>query len=559
MKKGIGARIITMAVIISAIAAVIGCIGLYTTKLVSSKLESMYQDNLLGVRYADQIQYQMQSCAVALLHGQKETTSTGIKNYSKQFTEAYMGAKKAFSDYETTMFTAEEKEMMSSIKKYGDEYAEDTQKFFDLLIAQKNSEADKFAIEVLTPIRNDKLNPVVEKLARWNINQAEETHRMSRNVASLSVMIIITAILIGLAVSFTLALMITRSITGPVMKVVNSLSESSSQIGISSTQLSTASQEIANGAQEQASSIEETTSSMEELSSMVKQNLGNTRQASLLSEKATEASQGGFDKMTSMLSAMNNISKSAEDIKNVIDVIDDIAFQTNMLALNAAVEAARAGEAGMGFAVVADEVKNLANRSSESAKETASMIKETLKNVEDGMTISKDLSEIFKDILANSRKVQEMNKEVESASGQQDEGIGQVNKAMIQFDTVVQTNASSAEETAGAAEELQGQVSSLNEIVDSLYFTVSGKTYIKKNESDTFHASVKKQAGTFPSQERQKSSENGRTLSREKQAPVTKISAVKTDSSVTGVKKGSGCIDAGHTISFEDDEDFKPV
>ena len=255
MKKGIGTRIITMAVIISVIAAVIGCIGLYTTKQVSRELESMYQDDLLGVQYADQIQYQMQSCAVALLHGQKETSSTGIKNYSNQFTEAYKNAKKAFSDYETTMFTAEEKEMMSSIRKYGNEYAEDSQKFFDLLIAQKNSEADKFAIEVLTPIRNNKLNPVIEKLARWNIDQAEKTHRISRTAASLSVTIIIAAILIGLVVSFTLALMITRSITRPVMKVVNSLSESSSQIGISSTQLSTASQEIANGAQEQASSI----------------------------------------------------------------------------------------------------------------------------------------------------------------------------------------------------------------------------------------------------------------------------------------------------------------
>jgi methyl-accepting chemotaxis protein len=207
---------------------------------------------------------------------------------------------------------------------------------------------------------------------------------------------------------------------------------------------------------------------------MVKQNRENSKQASILTEKATEASQDGFDQMAKLLLAMEGINKSTEDIKNVIDVIDDIAFQTNMLALNAAVEAARAGEAGMGFAVVADEVKNLANRSSESAKETAAMIKATIKNVEEGMSLSKQMAEAFKEIVSNSKKAMEMSKEVESASVQQDEGINQVNKAIVQFDTVVQNNASSAEETASSAEEMQGQVESLNGVVSGLQTIVSG-------------------------------------------------------------------------------------
>jgi methyl-accepting chemotaxis protein len=298
---------------------------------------------------------------------------------------------------------------------------------------------------------------------------------------------------------------------------------------------------------------------MEELSSMVRQNLENARQASLLSEKAAEASQNGSEKMNEMLTAMTNISKSAEDIKNVIDVIDDIAFQTNMLALNAAVEAARAGEAGMGFAVVADEVKNLANRSSESAKETASMIKETLRNVEDGMTMSKDLAEIFKDILGNSKKVLEMNKEVETASGQQDEGIGQVNKALIQFDTVVQTNASSAEETAGAAEELQGQVGSLNEIVDSLYLIVSGKTYSGSTGEGVSRPAAEKHekaaAGPSVSQTGMQTGPAHGTARKIQPAVKKDGAAGETAEQKSGpVKK-----EPGHAISFEDDEDFKPV
>ena len=95
--------------------------------------------------------------------------------------------------------------------------------------------------------------------------------------------------------------------------------------------------------------------------------------------------------MERMLVAMTDIGKAADDIRSVIDVIDDIAFQTNMLALNAAVEAARAGEAGMGFAVVADEVKNLANRSASSAKETAAMIKTALQKTEEGQQLTNQL------------------------------------------------------------------------------------------------------------------------------------------------------------------------
>ena len=549
-KKGIGFRIITMAVVISGVAAVIGCMGLYTTKKVSSLAKDMYQKNVLRVQYADNLQYTLQTAAVVLLNAELPgKTVKEITDYKNQFITGYSVFEDTIAKYESTNInSAEKKALLQKAKEAGKEYSEKGITMFEYIEKGDLSGAVRFGDNILAPVRNEKLNPAVEKLVTEQISDAQAAYNQSIKISSLSVTVIIAAILIGLAVSLTLAMMITRSITKPVTKMVNNLSESSSQIGISSTQLSTASQEIANGAQEQASSIEETTSSMEELSSMVKQNLGNTRQASLLSEKATEASQGGFDKMTSMLSAMNNISKSAEDIKNVIDVIDDIAFQTNMLALNAAVEAARAGEAGMGFAVVADEVKNLANRSSESAKETASMIKETLKNVEDGMTISKDLSETFKDILANSRKVQEMNKEVETASGQQDEGIEQVNKAMVQFDTVVQTNASSAEETAGAAEELQGQVGSLNEIVNSLYLIVSGKTYTDKTEGNGPHVPLKNHRETFTVSPKIQS--EGKTAKKDTAVFAGTKPKQKDD---TGRKENS------HTISFEDDDDFKPV
>mgnify|MGYP000987940921 CR=1 FL=1 len=559
-KKGIGFRIITMAVVISIITAVVGFIGLYTTRTVSALVTDMYQKDVLRVLYAEKMQYLLQSGMTELMIANRPGKTTEGINQSKQvYIDNGQFFIKTIADYEATNIVRDERrELLEQAKDLGGQMAEKGTKMFDYSLKGDITGANNYIDTVLVPI-SSKLQPVLEKMVSLQTSDAEAAYKQSQQTETVSMVIIVTAILVGLGISLILGITITRSITKPVTKMVNSLSDSSAQIGISSTQLSTASQEIANGAQEQASSIEETTSSMEELSSMVKQNLGNTRQASLLSEKATGASQNGYDKMTDMLLAMNNISKSTEDIKNVIDVIDDIAFQTNMLALNAAVEAARAGEAGMGFAVVADEVKNLANRSSESAKETAAMIKDTLKNVESGMSISKELSEIFKDILTNSKKVLEMNKEVETASGQQDEGIGQVNKAMIQFDTVVQTNASSAEETAGAAEELQGQVTSLNDIVDNLYLIVSGKSYSGGAEESDARAAAKFREGKAHPAAHDAAAHQGAETKKDTETGAK--SAVKT---VTGVKPEqkngtAGRKEIGHAISFEDDEDFKPV
>jgi methyl-accepting chemotaxis protein len=203
-------------------------------------------------------------------------------------------------------------------------------------------------------------------------------------------------------------------------------------------------------------------------------NMDNAGQAAILAEKNAEYSLQGAGDMAGVLENMELINQSTSEIQAIIDVIDDIAFQTNMLALNAAVEAARAGESGMGFAVVADEVKNLANRSAESAKETAKMIKDVISRISMGFDMSKKLAEVFRQIQKNSVKVKDMIKEVEAASRQQNEGISQINKAISELDSVVQKNASVSEETASAAEELFSQVKYVNEMIEDLILTVTG-------------------------------------------------------------------------------------
>jgi methyl-accepting chemotaxis protein len=311
---------------------------------------------------------------------------------------------------------------------------------------------------------------------RWAVLTEIDASEAYKTVNDLSVimtvMLLIVAVIL-LLIGFFLA----RSIAKPILKYSITLENASERIAEDSHHLSDSSRIIADGTTDQASSIEETSSLMEELSVIVKQNVENSKYASSLSDKASIASEEGVARMEQMLASMGEINDAGGRIRNIMKVIDDIAFQTNILALNAAVEAARAGESGAGFAVVADEVKNLATKSAVAAKETASMIEDSIRKTGAGLDIAAKLAEVFKEIHSNAGKVFEMSKKVETASHQQDESINQVNKAMTQFDRVVQSNANSAGETASSSEKLMDEANTLNEVVNSLVLLVTGKDY----------------------------------------------------------------------------------
>ncbi|MDR2728694.1 MAG: methyl-accepting chemotaxis protein, partial [Chitinispirillales bacterium] len=172
-----------------------------------------------------------------------------------------------------------------------------------------------------------------------------------------------------------------------------------------SAQIAHGSQSLAEGSSSQASSLEEVSSSFEETSSMTKQNAGNSNQAKTLTSDVA-ADLGEADAaMKRMGEAINQIKRSSDNTAKIIKTIDEIAFQTNLLALNAAVEAARAGEAGKGFAVVAEEVRNLAMRSAEAAKNTASLIQESVKNADGGVKITEEVAKAINQSMNHSGKV----------------------------------------------------------------------------------------------------------------------------------------------------------
>ena len=249
--------------------------------------------------------------------------------------------------------------------------------------------------------------------------------------------------------------------TEQLARLVGTVRQITESVQAASSEIARGNQDLSSRTEEQASSLEETASSLEELTTTVRQNAENAQRASQLAAEATGAATKGGQVVEKVVETMDRITGSSRKISEITAVIDSIAFQTNLLALNAAVEAARAGEQGRGFAVVAAEVRNLAQRSSGSAKEIKRLIEESVDLVQSGSQLVGQAGSAMDEIMSAVKRVTEIVTAITTASQEQSMGIDQVNQAMAQIDRVTQQNAALVEEAAASAESLQDQASRL--------------------------------------------------------------------------------------------------
>ena len=214
----------------------------------------------------------------------------------------------------------------------------------------------------------------------------------------------------------------------------------------------------------QAANLEETAASMEELSATIKQNSDHVRRASQLAASGRDIAENGGKVASQAAEAMHQIDNSSARIREIIGVIDEIAFQTNLLALNAAVEAARAGDADKGFAVVASEVRVLAHRSAEASKEVRALIVESSSQVQSGVKLVDDARNALSEIVTSVRSVATIIAEISAASTEQASAVEEVTKAVAQMDQMTQKNAALVEENTATARTLEEQAVLLSEL-----------------------------------------------------------------------------------------------
>ena len=339
------------------------------------------------------------------------------------------------------------------------------------LLAEVKRLVDQGKPDVALTLATEKGLPIYEAnnrdTGRFREMQNEDLTLAAEQGAALGTWSWIVALVVlslSLVVGVVVLVMV-RRMTATLQDAVTKVSQSAVQVASAASEISASSQAIAQGTSEQAASLEETAASSEEITAMTRTNADHSHAAAELMQETSVVVSDANRMFDQMEASMKEINASSEKIGKIIRVIDEIAFQTNILALNAAVEAARAGEAGMGFAVVADEVRNLAQRSAQAAKDTASLIEDSITKSAEGRSRLDHVSTAVQAITEKAQKAKELVDQVNTGSREQARGIEEISKAITQMEHVTQSSAASAEETASAGEEMSSQAAVLKQVV----------------------------------------------------------------------------------------------
>ncbi|MBS0363356.1 MAG: HAMP domain-containing protein [Proteobacteria bacterium] len=248
-------------------------------------------------------------------------------------------------------------------------------------------------------------------------------------------------------------------------QAMGTIATASGGIRSGSNEIATASNDLSRRTEQQAASLEETAAALDQITATVRKTAEGAKEAREAVSFAKTGAETGGRVVSQAMTAMGEIESSAQQISQIIGVIDEIAFQTNLLALNAGVEAARAGDAGKGFAVVASEVRALAQRSAEAAKEIKTLISDSTAKVGHGVQLVGDTGQALGEIVEHVGRINALVSEIALAAQEQATGLQEVNQAINQMDQVTQQNAAMVEEATAASASLHGEAEQLGALV----------------------------------------------------------------------------------------------
>ncbi|MBV8635372.1 MAG: MCP four helix bundle domain-containing protein [Burkholderiaceae bacterium] len=501
----IATRLLVSFLIILLVMALISAISLWRLQAGNAMADNLVNDKLAKQQLvADWAGVAEMNGARAVAIAKSDSMETG-EYFQKQLDEGDKTAADLQQKLQALPMNGEEKAMFDAITQSRAAYLDVRTQVFKFKDVGKTVEVEQLVGTQMESKFKDYLG-AMRKLREYQKEHATAMAADSARVYHYSIGLIIGLGALAIAIGLALAILLTRSIVGPLqhavelaenvaqgdlraeievtqgdeigqlleaLKTMNAnLQDTLGRVNEGIATIDVASREIAQGnadlsmrTEEQAEVLARTATAVDDLARVAHQSEEDARQARQLSDNAAAVAERGRTGIGNVVETMESIKKSANKIVDIIGTIDGIAFQTNILALNAAVEAARAGEQGRGFAVVAGEVRALAQRAALAAKEIKVLITETVSQINAGAGFVSAAGGTMQEITQSSADVARIVGRIAEASGEQSGDIRQINQAMGAIDNTTQQNTALVEEAAAAADSLQEQARMLSKAI----------------------------------------------------------------------------------------------
>ena len=503
----IGSRLaLAFSVVIALLLVVLG-VAISVMNGLSNVMDGVVDDRYAQIALSNKIKSTGDRGAITLGRILLATAPEQLKKYMDEYAAIRASNTENLANFEKLLHSEETKAIFDEQSKARKEYGVVVRKVFDLMAADKRTEAMAvYQDEMAGP--QAKYYALIDKMvgqqAQSMVSDVADAKDNSRLAKIQMIGVSVLAVLLGVGTAYYITRSITRPIqraitlaesvaagdltfqvqvegtdevgrlTSALQRMVDSLHRIVSEVRTGADTIATAAHEVSQGnmdlssrTEQQASALEETASAMEQLTSAVKLSADSASQADKLAVSASTVATQGGEAVGQVIDTMSSIADSSKRIVEIIGVIDGIAFQTNILALNAAVEAARAGEQGRGFAVVASEVRGLAQRSALAAKEIKTLIDASASQVDEGSKMVKQAGETMHQVVASIKHVSDIVAEISASSREQSMGIEQVNAAILQMDDSTQKNAAMVEQGTASASALQDQAKQLTHVVQA--------------------------------------------------------------------------------------------
>ncbi|MFP4508546.1 MAG: methyl-accepting chemotaxis protein [Spirochaetota bacterium] len=490
----IAGKLVTSFVLVAAITAAVGIIGIYNLGVMNDLAETMYEQELNGLDAIQSANTDLLYTVRAEKNVMLSSTEAERNFYAEQHARYMQSLQNTLADAAQFYPTEEGQELLSDIDRRVASWMDSSRDVLRLTADEDYAEARESADLSMGDAREllDGVDEAMIRAITLKEEMAAEAAEESRAVYTASSFTMSLVVIVATLFGVVLGLLIARIISIPLKKglglanaladgdlsqnitvdqkdeagkladalrrtveklrsTVGDIKASSEQVASGSEQMATTAEQISQGATEQASSAEEVSASMEEMQSSIRQNDDNSSATEKIALESAQSADRGGRAVAETVAAMREIADK-------ISIIEEIARNTNLLALNAAIEAARAGAQGKGFAVVASEVRKLAERSQVAAREISEL---SVKSV----GVAEEAGEMLKELVPSIRRTTELVQEISASSAEQTSGAVQITSAITQLDQVIQQNASASEEMASMSEELSSQAQSLQESV----------------------------------------------------------------------------------------------